>query len=410
MKPLRPILLLALLPWAACGNLLESRERRILVESPGENARLWLDFALRADADVQKLLGRGETTPAGTLHLRIGDYPPSDHPLQLAFAGDELHLQISQRIYAALLARAAAPDRTHPPELPSATWLAAALVARELTVDPSRPGRLTAYYEPIRAGFRMGIFPDVGRLATQPVPVDQPVFFRFYAMHCDLLAATIQAARLPGENPFARILDMEAHGRETATALAFVLQPAFAEGENLQAWYKRAAPLASRRGSRQNRAEIVAERLDELTSVPTLTRELGEMRVARIRLEDLPDRLASHRPDRETVAHIYAQIFELSKDAPWLQRAPLLASMTAIELLGKGNNRAFQRAMRRVREEFDEATRRQLAIEALLDEVEESQIPPGERFNIYFGITERTERDIRALDPGLYDLLAPSGP
>ncbi|MDX9981508.1 MAG: hypothetical protein RBU25_15910 [Lentisphaeria bacterium] len=404
MNPLRTILLV-LLPLAALGELQESRERNIVVEAPGDAARPWLDFALRADQDVRKLLGTGDAVPAGMLHLRIATGDQSNHPLRLALTGKEFHIHIAQRIYAALILRAAAPDRARPPELRSATWLAAALASRELSVNPQRPARSVAYYEPVRASFRGGAFPDVLRLTTHPVPPEHPALFRFYTMHCDLLMAAVQAAKFPDGNPFAQILQFEAQGNDPASALAAVLQPALAEGETVQAWYERVAPPISRRGSRQKRAEVIVEELEDLTSVPAMTRQLGDIRVSRVRLEDLPESLPDHPLDRAGIADIYAKVYELSKDAPWLLHEPLYAYMSALDQLGKGNKRAFKKAMQRARADFEQATRRQIAIEALLDQLQESYDPPDDRLDIYFDTVGRTDRDLRALDPKLHDVL-----
>lgn len=404
MNALRTILLV-LLPLAALGELQESRERNIVVEAPGDAARPWLEFALRADQDVRKLLGTGDAVPTGTLHLRIATGDQSSHPLRLAFTGQEFHLHIAQRIYTALVLRSAAPDRARPPELRSATWLAAALASRELSVNPQRPAWGVAYYEPIRASFRSGAFPDVLRLATHPVPPEHPALFRFYTMHCDLLAATIQAAKFPDGNPFARILQLEAQGNDPAEALAAVLQPLLAEGETVQAWYERLAPPISRRGSRQNRAEVIVEQLDNLTTVPAMTRQLGDIRVSRIPLEDLPESLPDHRLDRAGIADIYAKVYELSKDAPLLLRDPLYAYMNALDQLGKGNKRAFRKAMQLARADFKQATRRQTAIETMLDQFQETYAPAEDRFDIYFDTVGRADRDLRALDPKLHEVL-----
>lgn len=399
-------ILLALLPLAGSGAVMESRERRIVVEAPASIGKDWLGFALRADEAVNQFLGRSAATePSSTLTIRVGTEEKSSQPMRLYFSGREFHSQISAAIYTALLVRAAVSRPGTVAAPPSAVWMAAALASRELGSDPRRPAQHEVDYEPLRASFRAGAFPDVARLLTEPVPATSPILFRFHAMHCDLFAAAIQAANLPGGNPFARILDLEVHGRDTMTAVGFVLQPTFAEGEDLQQWYQRVAPLVSRRGSRQSRADDVAERLEELTTVPTLAMNAGEQRISRVRIEDLPGRMEDYRIDRQAIGRMHDQIFELSKDAPWLLHEPLYAYMSALELLGKGKVRAFQKAMRRARNDFDQAVEKQRAVEALLDQIEDDYASPKERFEMYFDTVQRTDADIRALDPKVQELL-----
>jgi len=404
------VIFLALLPLVGSGATAESGERRIVVDAPAAIGKEWLDFALRADHAVSRFLGlKDDAEPGSALRIRVGTEEQSNHPMRLCFSGREFHSEISSAVYSALLTRAATahPDKTA--ALPSVTWMAAALASRELAIDPRRPGLNIVDYEPVRASFRAGAFPDVAQLLTKPVPSSSPIPFRLYAMHCDLFATAVQAAKLPEGNPFARILDLEAHERETMAAIRFVLLPALGEGEDLQQWYERVAPLVSRKGSQQSRADEVARRLEELTTVPTLAMNAGEQRVARMRLEELPDRMDDYRIDRQAIGRIRDQVFELSKDAPWLLHDPLYAYMAALDLLGKGKVRAFQRAMRRARTDFEDAVKRERKIEALLDQIEEDYTSPAERFELYFDAVQRTDEDIRQLDPKVQKLLDQAG-
>jgi hypothetical protein len=395
-----------LLPLMAAAGIYESRERRVVVSAPLNQGKEWLEFALRADKDVQGLLDLDEKqTPAHSLRIHLGDKADHSRPFQLVFTGKEYRTEILHRVYVALLLRAVTPSRAAPIALPSAEWMAAALTLRELNVDRNRLGRVPVDYEPVRVGFRHGVFPILKRLLTDPVPADKPMLYRFYATHCDVFVAAVESVTGLRANPFRQMLDLERHDRPTMVALEFVLQPCFKEGENPQTWYQRVAPLVSRKGRRRSRGDEVQERLEELTSVPTLAMGGGADRIKRVPIEELPRRLEDYRLDAAAIARIYAQVFELYKDAPVLLQDPLMAHMVAFDSLRNGKIRRFKRELRKARKQFAEALERQRGVEALLDGMEEDATTPDERFAPYLEVIDRTDKDLRQLDPKLDELL-----
>jgi hypothetical protein len=403
-------ILVCLLPLAAAAGLYESRERRISVYGPMGQAKEWLEFVLRADKDVQSLLDLDEKQePAHALRLRLETKAQASRPFQLAFTGKEYRTEILRRVYVALLQRAVTPANAAPVPLPSAEWLAASLTLRELSVDRNRLGRVPVDYEPVRVGFRHGVFPILERLLADPVPADKPMLYRFYATHCDIFVTAVKSETGLGANPFRQMLDLERHGRPTMVALEFVLRPCFKDGENPQTWYQRVAPLVSRKGRRRSRGDDVRERLEELTSVPALVMGGGADRIKRVPIEELPRRLEDYRLDAEAISRIYAQVFELYKDAPVLLQEPLAAHMTAFDSLRKGKIRRFRKELKRARKQFAEALEKQRAVEALLDSMEEDATAPDERFAPYLEVIDKNDADVRQLDPKLGELLDKTG-
>ena len=394
--------------WLVVGThaaAVESHERRITVSAAPGSGKAWLDFALRADSDVEKFLGGDAVLPKHTLHIYVGPDRKTEGVLRLPFTGGEFRTVIAQRIYASLLCRAAFHKRGKVSSLPSAQWMAAALASHELSTGRQMPGTKPADYESIRTGFRNGVFPLVERLLTKPVPASSPILYLFYALHCELLATSIRSAPFPKETPFRRILELEAHGRSTVAATDFVVRPFFAEGETLQGWYERTAPAVSRRGSRLSPVDEVVQRLRKLTTVNSISLNGGAQKIKRIPIEDLPEKLADYRINPDAIARIHKRIFELVQDAPVLLREPLAAYMNAFGLLGKGKKRAFLRAIRRARKDFDAAVERQRAIGALLDRIEEDYSSPTQQLAPYLRTVERADQDARALDPALHILL-----
>jgi len=383
----------------------ESRERRITVSAAPGSGKAWLDFALRADGDVQKFLGGDAVPPKHRLRIHVGPDRKTEGVLRLSFTGREFRTEIAQRIYTSLLCRAAFPEPGKVPSLPSTQWMAAALASHELSTGRQMPGRKPTDYESVRAGFRKGVFPLVERLLSKPVPATSPILYLFYALHCELLATSIRSAPFPKETPFRRILELEVHGRSTVAATEFVLRPFFAEGETLQGWYERTAPVVSRRGSHLSPVEEVVQRLQELTMVNAISLNGGAQKIKRIPIEDLPEKLADYRINPDAIDRVHKQIFELVQDAPVLLREPLAAYMNAFGLLGKGKKRAFLRTIRRARKDFDAAVERQRAIGVLLDRIEEDYSSPTQQLAPYLRTVERADQDARALDPALHMLL-----
>ena len=84
-------------------------------------------------------------------------------------------------------------------------------------------------YLPARFLYSNGIFPDLHKLMTAPVPVDFTNLFQIYAMHCDLLITALEhlTSTKGGprrKNTFLReLLEMDAFGRAPAEAANFVL-------------------------------------------------------------------------------------------------------------------------------------------------------------------------------------------
>jgi hypothetical protein len=403
---LRTASLLCLACLIATADVFSSRERAISLHAPADSGKAWLEFVLRADQDVRDFLELGEKSePRHTLRIRIGEKAESKPPFVLAFTGQEFRTDVEARVYEALLVRAVMPTDGKPREVPSAKWLAAALTLRDLVGDPKRLARTDVDYEPLRAGFRQGVFPDVARIMASPVPPTNPLLFRFYATHCSILLDAIRNETGLPDRPLLQLLDLEYHGRSTVDALTFLLQPALGQGETIQAWYERVVPDLSRRGRRMSQAEDIVQRLQDLTTVPALGAGEGFGTIKRVPIEELTKHLDEYRLDQAAVARIYGQIFEVQKDAPILLRDAVGGYMQAFESLRNGKVRRFRSQIRRAREDLSAAVEKQRAVEKLLDDIQEGYTTDAERFAPYLDAVERTDKDIRQLDPKIHELL-----
>jgi hypothetical protein len=260
-------------------------------------------------------------------------------------------------------------------------------------------------YQPARHAFAMDHFPDVERLVTAPVPVTEPRLFRLYALHCDILLLALQTVPPEGESFPRRLLELEAYGRDTVAALLFLLAPSFASGENLQAWYERAAVDVSRRGRRQSRASLVEKRLQELITVPTVAPGQSTFTVTRVPIEDVPEKLEAYRVDKDALRNLQAEIFELLKDAPALMQEPLSEYMKAFETLAQGRTRRFKREVRRAHQHMQDAARRERQLEQYLDTVEQQVVPPDTRFAEYLDVIDTYDERRRSLAPDLHRYL-----
>ena len=364
----------------------------------------WIAVAVRAEKDVRRLLG-SEAPSRHTLHIRVGEKEEPRDPLRLSFAGDEFRSEIVHRIYHSLLCRAMFPAERAPLFLPSAEWMAAALAFREQSEGPHDAGPGRVDYGPLRASFAAGLVPLADRLLTRPVPPGQPILYQFYSMHCALLVDCIRSGQFPGEAACRRILELEAHGRDTLAAVEFVLRPGYGEGENLQSWYERAARDAMRGQFDPSPVDDIVRRVEECTTVDSVSMSAGADRITRMPIEELPGRLADYRLDTKAVGRAYEGMFALVQEAPVLLRDSLVAQMNALGLLAKGKTRAFARAMPAARQDFAAAVARQRAMEALLDRMQGEYSLPSEQLATYLHIVGRADLGARSLDPALHKLL-----
>jgi len=389
---------------AAESRTLDKARLRIVCETPALLSA-WQRFAAGCVAEVEEAIGPpGDTPPALTVRFGAAARSPATpaaNPFVLDFAAEAPIEVVTHELLSALLRRQVTdPAAARPPRLPATGWLAAALTNRVLFGQRERYGRVMPDFEPARFAFQRGAYPDIQRLLESPVPPEQTIPYRLYALHCDLLALCVCAST--DLEALSRLLALDASGRAPVEALAFVLAGSLAGGETLQSWYQRSAEDVSRRGRRPSDTESVAMRFEALASVPVVAPGEHDFRGRRQPLEEVPGSLAALADDAEARHRLLREFFELVKDAPMLLQQPLAQYADACQALGTSRQRSVRSAMRKARAGVDAALARQRLLDAWLDEQERRFIPAEKRFALPLDVVRRAVQAERDWDPALH--------
>lgn len=388
---------------AAPSRSLADLRVRVLGEA-GAPTKGWERFALACATDVEDFAGAASEPPSRWLRIHFGQAPSAAEakpdPFGLVIAPTDSMEQATHRLVRRLLQRQfTSSGDANPPLMPSTQWLAAALTSRILFGNRERSGRFVPDYEPARYAFQRGAFPDIERLLTHPVPPEQPVLYRLYALHADLLALCVSEAAGPGA--IGQILALDARGREPAEALRFVVQDALQPGETLQGWYCRTVVEASRRGRRPSDTVSTAERFLAVTTVPMVAPGEHDFRGNRQPLEDVPEKLQALHDDPAAVRELQRQLFELIKDAPYLLQVPVSQYADACRNLGSASQRSARNALRKARHEVEAALERQTRLVEYLEAQERRHVPAEQRLALPLDVVHRYARSRSALDPEL---------
>lgn len=402
------MLFAALLLGVAAGTqALSLHEHHIGVEGEGPRATAMRDLAWTCAEEVNGLLRvRESPEPVVTITIAEKASESGSDPFQLRF-GPELSVpQATDAVVRALLLRhARVLQRGNVRPVENLDWLAAAVTNSVLFSGRQFLGWAAPDFQPARASFLAGEFPRISALFKLPVSPERQAAYRLYALHCHLLVLALQSASRPPNSTLYRMLELLAHGRDPVEAATFLLRDQFGAGEELQAWYERAALRVSRRGRRPSAAADVAQRLQELETVPMVTLGTANSGCVRVPIEEVPDKLKSYQLDRAAVRKLEHDCYELMKDAPPLLQKSLLDYVAAFQAFGDGSVHAFTRKLRRARKDFAEALKRQQAIEAYLESLEAEATPATDRFGLYLDAARRNERRCRDLDPMLHTYL-----
>jgi hypothetical protein len=325
-------------------------------------------------------------------------------PFVIEVAPTDTLVATTHRLVRALMLRCSTPSgAANPPVMPSTEWLAAALTNRVLFGNRERYGQSLPDYGPVRYAFQRGAFPDLGRLVMHPVPADQAVLYRLYAMHADVLALCLTDSA--GLDAIRQVLELDARGRTPLDAVAFVAQDGLRPGETLQDWYSRTAGEVSRRGRRPSDTVTTAERFTELATVPVVAPGEHDFRGNRLPWDEAPEKLEALRQDPAALAALQQQLFELVKDAPFPLQVPIGRYADACRGLAAGSARSSRNALRKARKEFDGALAHQRRLDEYLDEQERRHVPAEERLGLTLDVVARYVQAERGLDPELHRYL-----
>ena len=401
---LAALLLLASQVWAKPETL---RTQRIRIHTDSDKAAAFWKRVARLCADnVDSLLGIS-AAPRQTVTLRIDDSDLSQGGrLRLAFPPGTPLEQVTHCLSRALVLRHAMdlyPDAETPAE--SLDWLAAAANYQLLFCGRNPSGQPDPDYEAARYLFRQGRFPAIATLLERPIAPDCGAAYQLYALHCHLLAATVESDAHTSPGRLRRTLELQAHGRPSADAIEFVARESFRPEEDLQDWYERQASRTGRKGRRPASLAETSRRLESLETVPMATLGAADSSHKRMPIDAIPKGLKTKQLDRAAVKRLERDFYELMKDAPGLLQDPLLEYVKSLQLLEKARGSSFRRRLRRARKAYAKAAKRQQTVEAYLDQLELEALPLTQRLSLYLECMRGNEARRRSLDPALHSYL-----
>lgn len=362
-------------------DVLLARERQVLPEVAAvvhamEEEEAWRTTQLvrRAAREVDSLL-RVASPPRRQLHFMVMESAFEG----AQFAADEVPLKKREsdearlmRILTGLLRRRAAElveaTAHQQRNFASGEFIAAALCNRIFYDGKGGSGSYMPDYRVARRQFNAGHFPRCRWLLERPVSTEEPLCFRIYAVHCDVLLKCLEEAG--GRNGiFKRLWEAEMRQKQPLTAAlchAVGIEP---PGDGaLQGWYERNALSAVRRGVRSVSSDDTLRLLREILSVPVLATDTpGGIKY--IPLAELADRLSDYRLDQRALMVMQYRLAQFQQGAPPLLRGALGEYRAAVALLMEGEERAFRRRCRAAGNAFRTAWERQERTGALLDDV-----------------------------------------
>ena len=395
---------------SASETVLEARRFALRVHGPPGLTRRLRDVGRECARAVQRQLGTDGARDewVDVYLLEEGASPPTRGETDVSLTTLLGPTEAIHKLCLGLLARecrAMAPDRTGVSG--SLDWLAAGCAFDVLfgtpgLFDSARFTRLPV----VRRAARSSRLPRVTDLVASPVPPQWELCYRLYCVHCRLLFEAARGGEGLGPGALVSVLELEAHGREPAAALSFVVAPGFRSGEGLQAWYERRIGEVALRLGGGSSAEETAAAVSGLTSLPTVgPGRDGRCSVARVPLERAVGRAGNPALYDEALGRLVVGLGEAVARAPRLMQPGVVAHATALQHLREGRKGAFRRGIRRARKSLATSLARQQGVEALVDDIERRVTPFSVRFAAHLAVIEGAEQQRRTLNPELADYL-----
>ena len=389
-------------------EVIQSGRIRVKAMTEGRSRAVGV-FVSRCSERVDKLLGLGGQ-PQKTLTIQeaiSGDEEEEEernNPLRVRFRPDMNNVEVVHSIVYALIIRREMElpkekDEEEPQpslwnrkrETPAANWLAAGITHRILVEEMGGVGLMSKDYEIARNQYSLREFPGIDMLVGGGIDVEFRPLFELFMIHADLLLLSLETLRHSQPELFVSMLRGERSGRDPLVVFDEQLGKFYPEGKGRQEFYEHRVAIISLQRHRGGGAEMIAERVAELETVPSVGGS-GPDALKRVRLEEIPKLLEDYKADTRAFMRLEQRFKDLQMDAPYLLRDSLGRYVEALQLLREGKLRRFGKEFKKAREAFLKALTKQRELDAYLDEYERRSTSVNARLDDFMEIIQRYQR------------------
>ena len=389
-------------------EVIQSGRIRVKATTEGRSRAVGV-FVSRCSERVDKLLGlSGQPQKTLTIQEAIsGDEEEEEernNPLRVRFRPDMNNVEVVHSIVYALIIRREMElpkekDEEAPQpslwnkkrETPAANWLAAGITHRILVEEMGGVGLMSKDYEIARNQYSLREFPGIDMLVGGGIDVEFRPLFELFMIHADLLLLSLETLRHSQPELFVSMLRGERSGRDPLVVFDEQLGKFYPEGKGRQEFYEHRVAIISLQRHRGGGAEMIAERVAELETVPSVGGS-GPDALKRVRLEEIPKLLEDYKADTRAFMRLEQRFKDLQMDAPYLLRDSLGRYVEALQLLREGKLRRFGKEFKKAREAFLKALTKQRELDAYLDEYERRSTSVNARLDDFMEIIQRYQR------------------
>lgn len=389
-------------------EVIQSGRIRVKATTEGRSRAVGV-FVSRCSERVDKLLGlSGQPQKTLTIQEAIsGDEEEEEernNPLRVRFRPDMNNVEVVHSIVYALIIRREMElpkekDEEEPQpslwnkkrETPAANWLAAGITHRILVEEMGGVGLTSKDYEIARNQYSLREFPGIDMLVGGGIDVEFRPLFELFMIHADLLLLSLETLRHSQPELFVSMLRGERSGRDPLVVFDEQLGKFYPEGKGRQEFYEHRVAIISLQRHRGGGAEMIAERVAELETVPSVGGS-GPDALKRVRLEEIPKLLEDYKADTRAFMRLEQRFKDLQMDAPYLLRDSLGRYVEALQLLREGKLRRFGKEFKKAREAFLKALTKQRELDAYLDEYERRSTSVNARLDDFMEIIQRYQR------------------
>ena len=276
-------------------------------------------------------------------------------------------------------------------ETPTTNWLAAGIAHRILVEEMGGVGLMSKDYEIARNQYSLREFPSIDMLVGGGIDADFRPLFELFMLHSDLLLLSLETLRRGQSDLFVTMLRAERAGRDPLTFFDELLGKYYPEGKGRQEFYEHRVSVISLQRHRGGGAEMIAERVAELETVP-LVGGSGPDALKRVRLEEIPKILEDYKADTRAFLRLEQRFKDLQMDAPYLLQDSLGLYIDALQLLREGKMRRFEKEFKKAREAFLKALTKQRTLDSMLEEYERKMTSVNARLDDFMEIIQRYHR------------------
>jgi hypothetical protein len=276
-------------------------------------------------------------------------------------------------------------------ETPTTNWLAAGIAHRILVEEMGGVGLMAKDYEIARNQYSLREFPSIDMLVGGGIDVEFRPLFEFFMLHSDLLLLSLEKFRHGQSDLFVTMLLGERAGRDPLAVFDELLGKFYPDGKGRQEFYEHRVSVISLQRHRGGGAEMIAERVSELETVP-LVGGSGPDALKRVRLEEIPKILEDYKADTRAFLRLEQRFKDLQMDAPYMLQDSLGLYIDALQLLREGKMRRFEKEFKKAREAFLKALTKQRTLDAMLEENERKMTSVNARLDDFMEIIQRYHR------------------